>query len=348
MRQSLHLSTLSLGLVLGAISFVRAAANESLPTGDSLRMLNLQTQTKIVKIFGVGGLRQLEAYQSGVFVSAEGHILTAQSLVLDEGEVTVVLWNGARATGTILTVDPLMELALVKIDVEEPMEWFRLDEGVSVQPGTRVLAFANVFGIAVYDEPVSMLQGVVSGIVPLSARRGATGANYTGKVYVVDAATNNPGAAGGAVVDMSGNFLGLIGKELRSEATGAWINYALPVSALREPVERMIKGEPPPATSPSDTSADQPTMADYGIVLIPDVIERTPPYVDRVVADSPADKAGVRPDDLVVSIGGRSVASRRDFERLLAASVQGEPLEVAILRGKELLHVSLKQPGNLE
>ena len=347
MRQSFILSALSLGLALGAISLVRAAATDSLPTGDSLRMLNLQMQPKIVKIFGVGGLRQLEAYQSGVFVSPEGHILTAQSLVLDEGEVTVVLWNGARATGTVAAVDPLMELALVKIDVEEPTDWFPLDEGVPVRPGTRVLAFANVFGIAAYDEPVSMLQGVVSGIVPLSARRGATGANYTGNVYVVDAATNNPGAAGGAVVDLSGNFLGLIGKELRSEATGAWLNYALPVSALREPVERMIQGEPPPATTLSDTSADQPTMADYGIVLVPNVIERTPPYVDRVVADSAADRAGVRPDDLIVGIGGRSVASRRDFERFLAASVPGEPLEITILRGKELLRISL-QPGNLE
>jgi serine protease Do len=348
MNRTLHLFMLALGVLLIAVARAHADSSNAPSAGDALRKLNLETQPKVVKIFGVGGLRQLEAYQTGIFVSADGHVLTPQSLVLDEGTVTVVMWNGARAAGTVTAVDPLTELALVKISVEEPVEWFRLDEQAKVEPGTRIVAFANVFGIAVYDEPVSMLQGVVSGLVPLTARRGAIQSNYTGDVYVVDAATNNPGAAGGAIVDFSGKFLGLIGKELRSESTGAWLNYALPVSALREPVERMTRGGPPPVANPSSIPADHPTAAHYGIVLVPDVLERTPPYVDRVVADSSAALAGLRADDLIVSVAGQTVGSRRDLERVIAATAPDQPLEFAILRGKELRRVSLTPPGGLK
>ncbi|MEX2168691.1 MAG: S1C family serine protease [Pirellulales bacterium] len=346
MRPSFILYLLAIATVAGATAPLEAATTENAFIGSSLRVLNLETQPKIVKIFGVGGLRQLEAYQTGVFVSPEGHILTAQSLVLDEGEVTAVLWNGIRVKGTVVAVEPLLELALLKIDVDEPVEWFPLQESISVKPGMRVLAFANVFGIAVYDEPVSMLQGVVSGIVPLSARRGASVANYTGNVYVVDAATNNPGAAGGAVVDLSGRFLGLIGKEMRSESTGAWLNYVLPASALREPVERMKAGKPPAAADATNLASGHPAPSDYGIVLVTDLFERTPPYVDRVVVGSLAAQAGIRPDDLIVGVGEQTVGSRRDLEHALATAEADKPLQLRLLRGKELLHVSLEQDNS--
>ena len=81
-----------------------------------------------------------------------------------------------------------------------------------------MLAFSNLFGIATGDEPVSMLHGVVSAVAPLDARRGAFTTNYRGDVYVVDAAANNPGAAGGALTDSQGRLLGMLGKELRSSS----------------------------------------------------------------------------------------------------------------------------------
>ena len=304
-------------------------------------MLNLQVQPKVVKIFGVGGLRQLEAYQTGIFVSPEGHILTVQSLVLDDEEVTVVLSSGARATGKVTAVDPLLEIALVKIELGEPVEFFELDDALSLEPGARVFAFANVFGIAVYDEPVSMLHGVVTSIVPLSARRGAFQANYSGPVYVVDAATNNPGAAGGAVVDLQGRLVGLVGKELRSEVTETWLNYALPVSALREPVERLKAGEAVPPADEPDVPSERRTPADYGLVLVPDVVERTPPFVERVVPNSAAAKAGVRSDDLIVGIGTRTVASQRDLVRLLGG-LEADKVELTLLRGTELIRIALQ------
>jgi serine protease Do len=156
-----------------------------------------------------------------------------------------------------------------------------------------VLAFSNLFGIATGDEPVSMLQGVVSAVAPLDARRGAFATNYRGDVYIVDAAANNPGAAGGVLTDSQGRILGLLGKELRSSLTGTWLNYALPVSAFASSVEDMMAGRfTPPELSQVDQPDDPQSLTRLGIVLVPDVVVRTPPYIDRVVANSPAARAG--------------------------------------------------------
>src|SRR5438128_1171741 len=86
-----------------------------------------------------------------------------------------------------------------------------------VKTGTGVLAFSNQFEIATRDEPVSIQRGLVQAITKLKGRRGIHEANFSGTVYVLDAITNNPGAAGGALTDRNGKLLGLIGRELKNE-----------------------------------------------------------------------------------------------------------------------------------
>jgi serine protease Do len=206
-----------------------------------------------------------------------------------------------------------------------------------------VLAFSNLFGIATGDEPVSMLHGVVSSVAPLEARRGAFATNYRGEVYVVDAAANNPGAAGGALTDAHGRLLGMLGKELRSSLTGTWLNYALPVSAFAPTVEDILAGR---FTPPELDEVDQPdkplSAAALGIVLVPDVVVRTPPYIDRVIPDSAAARAGLRPDDLIVMIDTQVAASCRETARLLKRLEHEVEVRISVLRDDQFLEFKLK------
>src|SRR5206468_4499670 len=94
-----------------------------------------------------------------------------------------------------------------------------------------VLAVSNLFKIAEREEPMSVQHGVVAGYSKLPLRRGIFQAPFSGEVYVIDAITNNPGAAGGIITTRKGELLGLIGKELRNELTNTWINYAIPIGA---------------------------------------------------------------------------------------------------------------------
>jgi len=271
-------------------------------------------------------------------------VLTVWSYVLDADDVTVVLDDGRRFEAKHIASDPLTEIALLKFDPgKDPVPHFDLTPATTVDPGSRVLAFSNLFGIATGDEPVSMLQGVVSAVAPLEARRGAFDTPYRGDVYVVDAAANNPGAAGGALTDSQGRLVGMLGKELRSNITGTWLNYALPVKAFAPTVEEMLSGKfTPPALKEIDQPDHPLSLGALGIVLVPDVVTRTPPYVDRVLMNSPAARAGVRPDDLVVMIDTQVTPSCRDATEWIRRFEQDKAIRVAILRKGELLEFTLQ------
>jgi serine protease Do len=305
-------------------------------------------QPKIAKLYGAGGIRGLEAYQSGILISSKGHILTSWSYVLDADEVTVVLDDGRRFAAKYVASDPLTEIALLKFEPgDEEMPHFDLAVPAKAEPGARVLAFSNLFGVAVGNEPVSMLHGVISTVAPLEARRGAYASNYRGDVYVVDAAANNPGAAGGALTDSNGRLLGMLGKELRSNTSGTWLNYALPVAAFAPTVDDMLAGRFTPAEL---TEVDKPTnplsLAALGIILVPDVVARTPPYVDRIIPNSPAAAAGLRVDDLVIMIDTHVVSSCREAGQLIERLEHDAAVRVAALRGEQFVELTLSTKPN--
>src|SRR5436190_24378107 len=85
-----------------------------------------QVQPKVVKIYGAGGVRGLEHYQSGVLISGKGHVLTVASYVLDSDEVAVVLDDGRRFTAQQVASDPLTEIAVLKFDPGEDVPHFDL------------------------------------------------------------------------------------------------------------------------------------------------------------------------------------------------------------------------------
>lgn len=302
-------------------------------------------QPKLVKIHGAGGFRGLEAYQSGFLISAEGHVLTAWSYVLDTDYITVTLNDGRKFKGELLGADPQLEVAVLKIDAAETPH-FVLEEHGQADAGTRVLAFSNLFGVATGNEPASVQHGIVSGKVPLAARRGAFESPYRGPAYILDAMTNNPGAAGGALVNSQGALLGVLGKELRSSLTNSWMNYAIPIDQLLGPVNEMRSGNyvARRTEDPTQKPAEALKLASLGIVLVPDVLERTPPFIDDIRPASPAAVAGLRPDDLLLFVGDRLVQSCKALQAELEYVDSEDEVSLTVMRGQELLNVLLKAP----
>ena len=214
----------------------------SVARGQSLAPVIEEVQPKIVKIYGAGGPSGLEPYQSGFLISDSGHILTVWSYVLDTDYIKATLNDGRGFEAKLLGADPRLELAVLKIDADE-LPHFDLAAAVPAESGSRVLAFSNLFGVATGDEPASVQHGIISVKTRLDARRGVFESPYHGDVYVLDAMTNNPGAAGGALVNQFGELLGMLGKELRSAQNNIWLNYALPIDELRDSVEQIMAGK---------------------------------------------------------------------------------------------------------
>lgn len=319
------------------------AAND----GESLHAVIRSAQQRVVKIYGAGGLSGLEAYQSGILISDEGHVLTVLSYVLDTDDLAVVIDDGRKFPAELLGVDPVRELAVLKLPVEEgALPYFDLEKSPAAKAGERVIAASNLFNIASGDEPVSVLQGVVTAVTPLDARRGSHQTPFQGDVYIVDAAANNPGAAGGALVNWRGELLGVLGKELRSRASGAWLNYAIPIDQIVGSVEAMQAGRNIEDNQADLAVADPLTLGDVGIVLVPDILPRTPPYIDSIAADSAAERAGLRRDDLVVFIDGEPVASCSEAIERTNRRESFDDLRVSVLRGSEIIEATLNAEDN--
>jgi len=328
--------------MLCAMLAVPAAARAA-----SIRQTVSEVQPRMVKIFGAGGFRGMEAYQSGFLISPEGHVLTVWSYVLDTDYITVVLNDGRKFEGKLVGADPRLELAVLKIEASD-LPCFDLDEAAEAEPGTRVLAFSNLYGVATGNEPASVQHGVVSVKTRLTARRGVFETPYDGPVYILDAVTNNPGAAGGALVTRQGKLLGMLGKELRNSMTNTWLNYALPISELREPVKLIREGKfvahNPEEVAAAKKPAQPYTLELLGLVLVPDVMERTPPYIDYVRPGLPAAAAHLKPDDLILLVGDRLIQSCKDLKTELEYIDRLDPLRITVLRDQALIEVTLRAP----
>ncbi|HEV3205262.1 MAG TPA: trypsin-like peptidase domain-containing protein [Gemmataceae bacterium] len=327
--------------VLGAVS--------PAPGQESFAKVSEEVNRKVVKLYGSGGFQGLASYGTGALVSAEGHILTVASHMLATQDLRVHLFDGRRYHAKVLVVEPELDAALVQIEkLDDPLPFFDFIEAAqkpAAKAGDWILAFSNQFQIATRDEQMSVQRGVIAAYSKLHGRRGIFDAPYTGDVYVLDAITNNPGAGGGVITTRQGELLGIIGKELRNTLTETWINYAVPVQVLTTFVEKSKKGEYKPIVK--EKPAGGPGGY-HGIVLVPNVIERTPPFIEEVLPGSPAARAGLKPDDLVVYIDGIQVVSIKQFREIMAKTQPGNVLKLEVQRvnkeqgGDRLVPVDLK------
>ena len=300
----------------------------------------------MVKIHGAGGIRNLHSYSTGFLVSAEGHIVTIWNHVLDTDEVSVVLNDGRRFEATVVGAEPQADLAVLKIRSENlDLDHFDITAAKEANAGSRVLSFSNMFKVAAGDEPVSVMHGVISAKTRLSARRGVFDVMFDGPVYVIDAISNNPGAGGGIVTTRTGQLLGMIGRELRNAESNTWVNYAVPITSIRETIKEILSGN---YKSRDDNEEPEVKFAnynpiDFGMVMVPDVLFRTPAFVDSIVPGSLAAQAKVQlqPDDLLLFVNDVLIHSVRDLKQELGKLEPGNTLQMIVRRKDEIINVSL-------
>jgi len=339
-------------LALAACCFLPRVAR----TDESFAKVAEEVNLKLVKLFGAGGIRGLASYGTGVVISRDGYILTINSHILDTRDLRVHLADGTRYQADVVAREPELDMALCKIKDQKRLalqDYFDIEAAAKLpvmEPGKHVLGFSNLFQIATRDEAMSVQHGVIAAHAKLAARLGVFEATYKGDVYVIDAITNNPGAGGGVITTRKGELLAMIGKELRNELTNTWINYAIPFNAvvevptkdggkLKVGVMDMVKLKEKYRPAPKMEAAKLKT--DHGIILVPNVVERTPPYVEEVRENSAASKADLRPDDLIVYVDGYPVQDINGFERILGTYAPGAEVRLEVQRGEKLLSKTL-------
>lgn len=310
-------------------------------------------QLGMAKLYGAGQVAGLEGYQSGFFIEASpAVVVTVDSAVLDGSIVTVVDAYGERCEGRVVGRDAASGLALVECPdgVEAPAA-FEFADNVDARLSVRVWALSNCFGIAAGDEPVTVQRGRIAATVSMPTAsttdevRPTLGAPEPGTmVFLLDAVTSNPGAGGGVVIDEAGRLIGVLGAECRSPTTGAWLNYALPSAAAQEAVRR-VRDQAGGGSTDRAALQRRPrdVLNEIGLGLIPTITARTPAYVERIDADSPAGEAGCEPDDLVVAVDGATVGTVEAAGVAIARGLarDGE-VELTLLRNDRLVTLTLR------
>ena len=317
---------------------------------------------KMVKLFGIGGFKSLPSYGTGILISEKGHILTVNNhIILNTSGILVHLYDGRQFQAKVLVREPELDVALLKIDEEVdflPYFDFKKEaERPMAENGDWILAFSNQFKIALRDEPMSVQRGVIATVADLRGRRGVFDAPYSGEVYFTDAIACNPGAAGGIITNRKGQLLGILGRELKDTRTDTWINYAVPIQALVEVqredklgkvvsekvtmasfVEKAMAGK----YVQSEKKKREDKGAFHGIILVVNAVSSTPPYVEEVMPGSPAAKADLRPDDLILYVQGESVPTIKTFREALKQYGPNDEVTLQFQRGNRLESVKLK------
>ena len=343
-------------IVLGSLATAGSATDPYAKTAA-------QANEKLVKLFGAGGFRGAESFGTGIIISPDGHILTAAAPFLDGRELRLHLPDGRKMPFKVKVIEPEFDAAILEIvqpkKDAQPLDlpYFDLKEAAAkfnVQNGDWVMALTNMYNVATRDEMLSVQRAMVTAIGKLSARRGAFEVPFHGDVLYLDTITNNPGAAGGALVTRKGDLVGLIGKEFRNTQTDTWVNYALPLNTkadvmvkgqkktytLAEFAELAVEGKWVKSERPEVRENKGPT-AYTGIIFVPRVVERTPPYIEQIDSNSPAARAGLKPDDLVIYFDGEPVYSTDTFRDLLKRYSPGDKVQIEIRRGDKLTAISL-------
>jgi serine protease Do len=283
----------------------------------------------MVKVFGAKA-GTVEGYASGIIVSADGKILTTQGVFLDGSQVQVILSTGEACPATVIRRDRKLQVSLLDIGRPTP-DFFDVMTDSVVKQGDWVIAISNAFKVADQDEPLSVMMGVVSLQTSMEAKLNDRDVAYSGPLILIDAITSNPGAAGGALLDRSGRLVGQIGRIIDSSETNTRLNYAVPTSALQS----FLSGDATDSAESPTERVGQPL--DLGIKIFTLSGRSAAPYVDRVISGGWAAQAGIKPDDLIVSIAGEKIANVAQYQNMVKALTDETDVVIVAARKQELL-----------
>lgn len=258
---------------------------------------------------------------SGVIVDTAGHIVTNNHVIQDATEIRVQLADGRVATPRVVGTDTDTDLAVLKIDMPDlpVMPMGRSDE---LRAGDVVLAIGN---------PLGLSQTVTQGIVSATGRGSLRLATFADFIQT-DAAINF-GNSGGALIDSDGALIGINTAVLAQQLGTEGIGFAIPVNLVRGVVSEIIEH-------------GRVRRGWLGVHVIGDPNRRfSAPVIGLVDKDSPAEKAGLRPGDLITEINNRPILTDQEALTQVAALAPGSKIEIKFRRGNRSLvaHATLAE-----
>ena len=268
--------------------------------------------------------RRTSSLGSGVIVSESGYILTNQHVVEAADEIEVALADSRRAKARVVGIDPETDIAVLKVDLKNvPAITFAQSEQARV--GDIVFAIGNPYGFG---------QTVTHGIVSALGRH--LGISLFENFIQTDAAIN-PGNSGGALVDINGNLLGINNAIYSPTGGSQGIGFAIPSNLAKQVMEQIIaNGTVTRGWVGIGLQDMTPELAES--LKLPKV---SGAVITEVINGSPADKAGIKPGDVLVGVENTPVKDYSSTLNLISALKPGAIATLKLARDKQVLDIKI-------
>ena len=276
---------------------------------------------------GGGGYGRGESLGSGVVFTGDGFLLTNAHVVGKSTGGSAEFSDGTSAPFRVVGADPLSDLAVLRANGPTP-EPAELGEADTLKVGQLVVAVGNPLGLA-----GSVTAGVVSALGRSLPARG----RVIEDVIQTDAALN-PGNSGGALADADARVVGI-----NTAVAGVGLGMAVPVNGTTRRIISALMQD------------GRVRRAYLGLAMMPGPVpaqwrerlgRKTGLLVAQVVAGGPADRAGLRQGDLLLTVAGNPVAVSQDLQRLMFSEAIGRPLAITVMRNGALVDV-IAEPSEL-
>ena len=266
---------------------------------------------------------------SGVIIKPEGYIVTNNHVVADATEIQVVLNNNKTYPATVVGTDPATDVALIKIEAEEELPAIEFADSDALRLGEWVLAIGSPLG-------KELQSTITAGIV---SAKGRSMPNYTGEFKIesfiqTDAAVN-PGNSGGALVNKAGQLVGINTAIISTTGSYAGYSFAVPSNIVSKIVSDLIEfGNVKRAKLGVSMSAITTDMAkEKGLKSLEGA------YIHEVATGSAAEKAGIKPGDVIVGIDDTPINTPAALQEKVNSYRPGDTITVKVNRGGETLNL---------
>jgi serine peptidase DegS len=256
---------------------------------------------------------------SGVLVSADGYILTNNHVIAQVRDIQVALWDGRFAPAQIVGSDPETDLAVLKIELNG-LPAAPLAQNARLRVGDVVLAIGNALGLS---------HTVTMGIISATGRNDLRSVLY--EDFIQTDAAINAGNSGGALVNASGEVIGISTRNLSGPMGGQNIGFAIPIGLASDVMQQIIEYGSVRRGWLGAEFSDQPVslQADGSV-------RRRGIQVGQVAEGGPAWLAGVREGDALLSLDGSPIDDPRAFQFEIAQREPGTQVELEVARGDQV------------
>ena len=268
----------------------------------------------------------LEQSQGSGFIFADGLVLTNAHVVNGSDNVIVGLNNGKKLRGKLIGQDSFTDLALLKIEGKGPWPKAKLGDSSKLKVGDWAIAVGNPFGL---ENTVTL--GIISNLKRNVAQLGI----YDKKLELIQTdAAINPGNSGGPLLNSNGEVIGI--NTLIRSGPGAGLSFAIPINKAKEIADQLIK----------NGKVIHPMI---GITLIDESNFETnnnAVKVGSVIPDSPADKSGIKVNDIIIKVGNKNIETSSDVIKKITSNGINKSIDIMLKRNNKFVKLKV-QPTDI-